>query len=180
MPNLTTRSTPLLSAPASPAPLFRRAQRYEVFCFVKPPHGLTPRGATKLRTFWHSQCHPSSQRPLSPSRERKGTKFLTFVSTPLSPASCFSKIMPNLTTRSTPLSSAPASPAPLFRGAQRYEVFRFVKPSHSLALRGTAKLRTFWHSQCHPSSQRPLSPSRERKGTKFFALSSPPFRLAFP
>ena len=197
MPNLTTSSTPLSPAPASPAPLFQRAQRYEVFRFVKPSHGLTLRGMAKLPTFWHLRA-PTLKDPFRPQgnakvrnfslcqaplsilhllldRAGKGTNFLTFTSTAppchrlaISQRSC--------------QTAQPALP-------RSHPPFCFTRPPFS----GSAKIRSFSLCQAllqpyperddkvtdflavtSPYSQRPLSPSRERKGTEFFALSSSP------
>ncbi len=84
------------------------AQRYETFRFVKPfslssTHFLT--GWQRYGLFDIHKYHPT-----------------------LPPAYHLSKIMPNLTTNSTPLSFTPSPASSLFQEAQRYETFRFVKP----------------------------------------------------
>jgi hypothetical protein len=119
----------------------------------------------------------------------------------------FSKIMPNLTTSLAPLSSAPPPASPLFRECKGTKFFALSSPLYfpPHISTGSAKVRSF--SLCQVLSPCPLSPplpqrgnkvtnflafaslptlkdpfpaGGERKGTKFFALSSPPlFRLAF-
>jgi len=131
---------------------FRGAQSYEVFRFVKTP----------------SLLHPSLD------RESKGTEFLTFTSI----ASPCHRVAISQRSCQTAQLTLPRYHPP----------FCFIRSP----LSGSAKLRNFLLCQApsrpypprdgkvtdflaltSPYFQRPLSPSRERKGTKLFTSSSP-------
>jgi hypothetical protein len=86
--------------------------------------------------------------------------------------------MPNLTTSSTPLSSAPASPAPLFRGAQSYDIFRFVKPLSRPYPERDDKI-TDLLALTSPYSQRPVSPQGNAK-VRNFSLCQAPLPILHP
>ncbi len=152
MPNRTIRLLPLSSTLLFPPLPFWGAQSYEVFHFVK------------TRSILHS--------PLD--GEGKGTKFLTFTSTasPRHQPSIYQRSCQ--TAQPTPPRHHPpfSFPRPSFGGAQSYEVFCLVKPLSRPYPERDDKVTDFL-AFASPYSQRPLSPSRERKGTKLFALSSP-------
>jgi len=162
---------------------FEGAQRYEVFCLVKPP---------PLFSTPHLD------------REGKGTKFLTFTSTALPRHRLAISQRSNQTSQSNlPHYHPPRLLPPPFQGAQMYEVFRFVKPPsifHPTSRQGAQRYEVFRFVKSFPLApptslplpQRgdkvtnflafaslptfkdPFPAQGERKGTKFFALSSPP------
>jgi hypothetical protein len=141
------RSFLLCQAPLYPPPISGQGwQRYEVFDIHKypPATGLPfikdhakshnqPYPAITRPRFGHSSFSGSAkvrrfslrQAPSWPYPERDGkvTDFLAFAS---------------------PYSQRPASPASLFQGAQRYEVFCFVKPPFPPRFSlGSAKVQRF-------------------------------------
>gem|GEM_PF-5337345 len=139
------------SFPLSALP-FRGAQSYEVFSLVKTRPILHPAldgGGQRYKIF---DIHKYRLTP--------------------SPALYLSKIMPNSTTGSAPPSSTPLFHPLPFRGAQSYEVFRFVKLPTSLPCEEPQSYGLFGTYKSL-LSKTPLCPQGERKGTKFSALSSP-------
>ena len=156
MPNLTTNSTPLSSALRFYPLPFRGAQSYEVFCSVKPPHGLTLRGTAKLRLSWHLQV-PTLKEPFRPQGSAKVRKF--------SP-------------RQAPL---PLPPTLLFDRTAKVRSFDIHKcrPVPSLPypfVKDHAKSHNQTLPCHHPPHLLPLLFFRERKVTNFLPLSSPPSR----
>ena len=118
---------------------------------TSPPICSPFSGSTKVRSFSLCQVPPPFSTPHL-DREGKGTKFLTFTSTALPRHRLAISQRSNQTSQSNLPRYYPPRLLPLpFQGVQRYEVFRFVKSP----LFSTPHL------------------DRERKGTKFFALSSP-------
>ena len=163
-----------------PSP-FQGAQRYEVFCFVKPPSILHPTSRQGGQRYEVFDIHKYRLAPPPPCHFSKIKSDLPIKLTPLlsapplaSPFSGSAKV------RSFSLCQVPSIFHPTSRqGAQRYEVFRSVKsfplaPPLLPSLRGATKLRTFWHLQASLLSKTHSPLRGERKGTKFFALSSPP------
>ncbi len=153
MPNLTISFTPLSSTPLFRLLLFFGERKVtKLFALSSPSRPYPSRGG-KVTDFL-ALTSPYSQRPLSPSRERKGTKLFRFVK---------------------PLSlSSPHS----LTGRQRYGAFDIHKqrPVPSLPY-PFIKDHATSHNQTlpchHPPRLLPLLFFRERKVTKFFALSSP-------
>jgi hypothetical protein len=141
---------------------FQGAQRYEVFCFVKPPSILHPtsrQGGQRYQVFDIHKYRPAPQ-----------------------PLCRFSKIKSDLPIKLTPLSSAPP-PASPFQGAQRYEVFRFVKsfplapPLFSPSLEGRQSYELF--GICKPPySQRPIPRSGGAQRYEVFRFVKPPLYSA--
>ena len=167
---------------------FQGAQRYEIFCFVKPPSTLHPTSRQGGQRYEVFDIHKYRLAPPPPCH--------------------FSKIMPNLTTSLTPLSSAPPPASPLFREHKGTKFFALSSPlyfpphiltgsamvrSFSLcqvlspripsllpSLRGATKLRTFWHLQASLLSKT-QSPLKGSAKVRSFSLCQAPllFRLAF-
>jgi len=145
---------------------FQGAQRYEVFCFVKPP---------PLFSTPHLD------------REGKGTKFLTFTSTTpprrclaVSQRSCqiSQPVLPHYhPPRLLPL---PFSGSTKVRSFSLCQVFSPHTPSLLPSLRGATKLRTFWHLQASLLSKT-HSPLKGSAKVRSFSLCQAPllFRPAF-
>jgi hypothetical protein len=203
MPNRTTHFTPLSSTLLfHPLPFFRERKVTTFLALSSPSPGLTLRGTTKLRTSWHLQI-PTLKDPFRPEgstkvrnfslcqtplsilhplldRAGKGTNFLTFTSTAppchrlaISQRSC--QIAQPALPRSHPPFCFTCSP---FSGSAKLRRFSLCQALLQPYPERSDKVTDFL-AVTSPYSQRPLSPSRERKGTKFFALSSSPFPPRF-
>ena len=147
------------TSPPICSPLLREHKGTKFFALSSPPSILHPtsrQGGQRYEVFDIHKYHPTPPPPCH-----------------------LSKIMPNLTTSLTPLSSAPP-PASPFSGSAKVrscslcQVLSPHTPSLLPSLRGATKLRTFWHLQASLLSKTHSPLRGERKGTKFFALSSPP------
>ena len=163
-------------------------QRYEVFDIHKyrlaPP---PPCHLSKIMPNLTTSLTPLSSAPPPASplfREHKGTKLFTLSSPPYFPPHILTG---SAKVRSFSLCQVPSIFHPTSRqGAQRYEVFRFVKsfpltpPFPPSSLRGATKLRTFWHLQASLLSKT-HSPLKGSAKVRSFSLCQAPllFRPAF-
>ena len=167
---------------------FQGAQRYEIFCFVKPPSTLHPTSRQGGQRYEVFDIHKYRLAPPPPCHFSKIKSDLPINLTPLlsapPPASPFSG---SAKVRSFSLCQVPSIFHPTSRqGAQRYEVFRFVKsfpltpPFPPSSLRGATKLRTFWHLQASLLSKT-HSPLKGSAKVRSFSLCQAPllFRPAF-
>ena len=176
------------TSPPICSPLFREHKGTKFFALSSPPSILHPTSRQGGQRYEVFDIHKYRLAPPPPCH--------------------FSKIKSDLPIKLTPLSSAPPPASPLFRECKGTKFFALSSPlyfpphistgsakirSFSLcqvlsphipsllpSLRGTAKLRTFWHLQASLLSKT-HSPLRGRAKVRSFSLCQAPplLRLAF-